>query len=156
MHLTFSYVHMLMVYNNALYASMQILEECNSLCLLPSFNKICLLSLTNTLSLSIISLPQFKSSFSTWHFSRDGRIALMKCTSGVKKDESHLQPFSKIKCTKHHTDQDAKTKAGVSDLDYFLPPKEVAAVLLCSRCSFCCSQLSLSLFILQGYTHKMK
>lgn len=31
----------------ALYASMQILEECNSLCLLPNFNKICWLSLTN-------------------------------------------------------------------------------------------------------------
>lgn len=57
-HLTFSCVHMSMVYNNALYASMQILEECNSLCLLPSFNKICWLSLTNALSLSIISLLQ--------------------------------------------------------------------------------------------------
>lgn len=29
-----------MVYNNALCASMQILEECNLLCLLPSFNKL--------------------------------------------------------------------------------------------------------------------
>lgn len=38
-HLTFSCVHILMVYNNALCVSMQILEECNSLCLLPSFNK---------------------------------------------------------------------------------------------------------------------
>lgn len=138
-HLTFSCVHMSMVYNNALYASMQILEEYNSLCLLPSFNKICWLSLTNTLS--IISLPQFKSSFSTRRSCRDGRVALMKCT-----DESHLQPFSQIQCTEHHTDEDAK--AGVSDLDYFLPPKEVAAVLLCSRSSFCCFQLSLSLFIL--------
>lgn len=55
-HLTFSCVHMLMVYKNALYASMQILEECNSLCLLPSFNKICWLSLTNSLSLSIYYL----------------------------------------------------------------------------------------------------
>lgn len=36
-HLTFSYVHTVKVYNNALCASMQILEECNSLCLLPSF-----------------------------------------------------------------------------------------------------------------------
>lgn len=33
----FHYIHMIMVYNNALCASMQILEECNSLCLLPTF-----------------------------------------------------------------------------------------------------------------------
>lgn len=66
--------------------------------------------------------PEMADSLKEW--------LLWNAVLGSEKDESRLQPVSKIKCIKHYTHGDAKPKPRVNFLGYFLLPTEGAAALL--------------------------